>query len=205
MKVSREQVAIHRRRILEAASVLFRESGFDAIGVDAVMKEAGLTHGGFYGHFESKEDLIAQACAHGLAMADDSWTASADPIAALAAAYLNQEHCDNPGEGCVLAALGADVARQGTGVRHAFTDGFRLRIDQLARLMPGRSRAARRRRAIATWAGLAGAMVLARAVDDPALSREIQKAGVATFGEKPPDDRRRVRARRVRARRAAAR
>ncbi len=203
MKVSREQVAIHRRRILDAASRLFRQKGFDAVGVDAVMKEAGMTHGGFYGHFASKEDLMARACAHGLALADDSWAAAAYPVAALAAAYLDQEHCDNPGDGCVLAALGADVSRQGKGVRHAFTAGFRERVDQLARLMPGHSRAAQRRRAIATWAGLVGSMVLARAVDDPALSREIQKAGVATFGEKPPDDRGRVRARR--GRRAAAR
>lgn len=183
MKVSKEQVARNRAHILEAAGRLFREGGFDAIGVDAVMKEAGMTHGGFYGHFESKQDLMARSVAHALEQADESWAAGPVPMAALAAAYLSQDQCDNPGEGCALAALGSDVARQSPAVRRVFTDALRTRIDRLAGVLPGTSPAARRRTAIAAWAGLVGAMVLARAVDDPALSREIRRVVVASTGE----------------------
>jgi TetR/AcrR family transcriptional repressor of nem operon len=186
MKVSREQVAKNRRRILEAASKLFRQKGFDGVGVDAVMKEAGLTHGGFYGHFESKDDLVAQACEHALVNADDSWRSAADPLATLAAAYLNAEHCANPGDGCVLAALGPDISRQPAGARRAFTDSVRTRIDQLSTLLPGRSPSARRKQAIAAWAGLVGAMVLARGVDEPSLTEEILEVGRKVFGGKVP-------------------
>src|SRR5882672_8982346 len=93
MKVTRERAAENHRRILEVASRLFRDHGFDGVGVDAIMKQAGLTHGGFYGQFKSKDDLIAQACAHALAGADVSWASAADPAAALAAAYLAPENC----------------------------------------------------------------------------------------------------------------
>jgi TetR/AcrR family transcriptional repressor of nem operon len=184
VKVSREQVAENRRRILTAASKLFREKGFDGVGVDAVMQSAGLTHGAFYGHFQSKEDLVAHACSHALADTDESWRSSSDPLRALAALYLNAEHCKNPGGGCLLAALGPDVARQSGAARRAFADALRIRIDSLAKLHAGSSAVQRREKAIATWAGLVGAMILARAVDDPALADEILKAGVAVFGDK---------------------
>lgn len=184
MKVSREQVAENRKRILDAASKLFREKGFDAIGVDAVMKAAGLTHGGFYGHFASKDDLVAQACAHALAHADDSWTAATDPRAALASAYLDADHCANPGDGCALAALGQDIARQRGDARRVFTEALETRVADLASHLSG-SRTARRDQSVATWAGLVGAMVLARGVDDPALSEEILKIGRSAFGGKP--------------------
>jgi TetR/AcrR family transcriptional repressor of nem operon len=150
------------------------------------MKEAGLTHGGFYGHFDSKDDLVAKACTHALVNADDSWRSAADPQAALAAAYLNPEHCANPGGGCVLAALGPDIARQPADARKALTDSVRTRVDQLATLLPGRSASARRKQAIATWAGLVGAMVLARGVDDPSLTEEILEVGKKVFGGKAP-------------------
>src|SRR3954467_1835598 len=118
MKESREQAAQNRERIVEAAARLFRERGFDGIGVADLMNEAGLTHGGFYGHFSSKDDLIAEASARALgsSLAQFSELArrrAADPLAAIATAYLSKGHRDNPGEGCVLAALGADVSRQG--------------------------------------------------------------------------------------------
>jgi TetR/AcrR family transcriptional regulator, transcriptional repressor for nem operon len=186
VRVSREQMAENRRRIVEAASRLFREKGFDGIGIDGIMKEAGLTHGGFYGHFESKDDLIAHACAHASAAADYSWASAPDPVPVLATAYLSPDHCANPADGCLLAALGSEIPRQDGGARRAFTEDLRARVDQLTSLLPGRSRAARREKAIATWAGLVGAMVLARAVDDASFSDEILKAGVAAFGAKPP-------------------
>jgi TetR/AcrR family transcriptional repressor of nem operon len=184
MKVSREQVAENRKRILKVASKLFREKGFDGVGVDAVMKAAGLTHGAFYGYFSSKEELIDQACAQGLADVDESWRASSDPLTALAGLYLAADHCENPGEGCLLAALGSEVVRQSGDARRALTDALRARIDILAELSPGDSPAARREKAIATWAGLIGALILARAVDDPALTGELLRTGKAVFGGK---------------------
>jgi TetR/AcrR family transcriptional regulator, transcriptional repressor for nem operon len=185
MKVSREQAAQNRERILDAAAQLFRERGFEGIGVADLMKEAGLTHGGFYGHFSSKDDLIAQASARELTRSLALWSkaaeeASGDRLAAIAGIYLTSTHRDNPGTGCVLAALGPDVSRQGPPVRSAVTDYVRSTVDLLTKLVPGKFKAARRQKAISTYATLVGAMVLARAVDDRALSQEILDAGRAS-------------------------
>jgi TetR/AcrR family transcriptional repressor of nem operon len=187
MKVSREQVAEHRKRIVGAASRLFREKGFDGIGVADITKSAGLTHGGFYGHFASKGDLAEQACAEASKL--DAWIALVEharknPLAAIISSYLSARHRDHPGTGCLFAALGPEVARQRGGVRRAFTDGLRTRLDFLATIATGRSKAAKRKKAIATMSGLVGALVLARAVDDPSLSDEILSAAAANFSAK---------------------
>ena len=185
MRVSREQAARNRERILDAAAQLFRERGFEGIGVADLMKEAGLTHGGFYGHFSSKDDLIAQASARELTRSLAYWStvggrASGDRLSAIAAVYLTSRHRDNPGAGCVLAALGPDVSRQGPAVRRTVTDYVRSVCDLLTKLVPGKSKAARRQKAMGTYATLVGAMVLARAVDDRALSQEILDAGLSS-------------------------
>ena len=185
MKVSREQAAQHRERILDAAAQRFRERGFEGIGVADLMKEAGLTHGGFFGHFSSKEDLIAEASARALAQSLARWgkmadRAKGDPLSALAGAYLTSRHRDDPGAGCLLAALGPDVSRQGQAVRRSVSGYVRSAVDLVAKLVPGKSKAARRQKAISTWSTLVGAMVIARAVDDPALSQEILDAGRAS-------------------------
>ena len=185
MKVSREQAAQNRERVVEGAAQLFRERGFEGVGVADLMKKAGLTHGGFYGHFSSKEDLIAEASARALTRSLALWSklaerASGDPLSAIAGAYLTSRHRDNPGAGCLLAALGPDVSRQGTAVRRTVTDYVRSTVDLLAKLVPGKSKAARRQKAITTYATLVGAMVMARAVDDRALSQEILDAGLAS-------------------------
>jgi TetR/AcrR family transcriptional regulator, transcriptional repressor for nem operon len=185
MKVSREQATQNRERIVEAAAQRFRERGFEGIGVADLMKEAGLTHGGFYGHFSSKEDLIAEASTRALSrslalLTELAERAPSDPLSAIADAYLTRRHRDKPGEGCLLAALGPDVARQGPAVRRAATDYVRSTIDLLTKLVPGKSKAAKRRKAISTYATLVGAMVMARAVDDRALSQEILEAGLAS-------------------------
>ena len=186
MRVSKEQAVQNRERIVEAAAQLFRERGFDGIGVADLMKQAGLTHGGFYGHFSSKDDLIAEASARALTRSLVLWgklaeRASGDPLSAVAGAYLASSHRDNPGAGCLLAALGTDVSRQGPAVRHAATDHLRSAFDLVAKLVRGTSKAARRQKAISTYATLVGAMVLARAVDDRALSQEILDAGLASL------------------------
>ena len=185
MKVTRQQAERNRERVLDVAGRLFREKGFDGIGVDDLMKGAGLTHGGFYANFKSKEELAAKSCERTLAELVEGWNevageANGDPLKAIVAGYLSISHRDDPGNGCVLAALGADVARKSPAVRHAVTEGLRPFIELLIRSVSGRSRAARRKRALAIYASLVGAMVLARAVDDPALSKQILQAVAAS-------------------------
>jgi TetR/AcrR family transcriptional repressor of nem operon len=129
--------------------------------------------------------LIAEASARALTGSLAAWSkladrASGDPLSAVAGAYLTGRHRDNPGTGCVLAALGPDVSRQGPAVRRAVTDYVRSVCDLLVKLVPGKSKAARRQKAISTCATLVGAMVRARAVADRALSQEILDAGLAS-------------------------
>jgi TetR/AcrR family transcriptional repressor of nem operon len=193
MKVSREQAAKNRDRIIEVAGRLFRENGFDGIGVADLMKGAGMTHGGFYGHFRSKDDLAAQACRRALARSAEKWAAlaetmRADRLGAIAKSYLSESHRNSPGQGCVLATLGPDAARQGTVVRRAFTQGLQSLVDILERTVTGRSRAARREQALATMAQMVGAMTLARAVDNRELATEILDATLADIMARHADE-----------------
>jgi TetR/AcrR family transcriptional repressor of nem operon len=186
MRVSRAEAAQNRERIIEAAARQFREHGFDGIGVAELMKSAGLTHGGFYGHFASKEDLMAQACARALegsldAMRQVAERDGGDALSAIASAYLSPSHRDQPGEGCALAALGADAARHGSPVRGAFTQGVRSAVDMLTRLLTGKSKRAKRERALTIYASMVGALVLARAVDDAELSDEVLQSVLASI------------------------
>jgi len=187
VKVSREQFTEHRQRILEAAGRLFCEKGFDGVGVDGIMQEAGLTHGGFYGHFGSKADLAAQACAAALGRTTDKWEAmtagrSEDGLAEIVQSYLSKRHRDDPGSGCIFAALGGEVARQSDAVRTTVTQGVRAQLGILEKVVDGRSKAERREQAVAALSGLVGAMVVARLVDDPALSNEILTVAVGAVG-----------------------
>jgi TetR/AcrR family transcriptional repressor of nem operon len=185
MKVSREQAALNRERIVDVAARLFREKGYDGIGVADLMKNAGLTHGGFYGHFASKEDLMIEACQHALNQSLEGWRAkvASDPQRALPAIidnYLTTRHRDQPGSGCPAAAMGVDAARMSPGARPAFTQAtqqqFALLQDLLPDGAPGCTQERRRQQAIATFSAMVGAMVLARSVDDEALSAEILDA-----------------------------
>src|SRR5215468_8712442 len=181
MRVTREQAAENRERIVDAAARLFREKGFDGVGVDAIMQAAGLTHGGFYRHFSSKDALAAEAVARGLAVNAGRQAALAS-LQDVVSAYLSPQHRNDAGGGCMIAAVGCEMARQGKGVRRGLTAYVRDQIEQLARRIGGRGGAARRQQAIATLAGLVGALVLARAVDDPAFSDEILAAARRRFG-----------------------
>lgn len=181
MKVSREQAAANRERIVDAAAALFRANGFDGIGVADIMKAAKLTHGGFYGHFSSKDDLIAQASRRTMARAAANWRrilveAPDHAYAALLEHYLSQRHRDEPGNGCAFAALGNDTARSGKQIRVAFAEGLEPLLDVLTETVPGRNKPARRRKAVAAMATLVGALTLARAVAGTPLSDEILKA-----------------------------
>ena len=186
MKVTREQAAANRDRVLETAARLFRERGFGGIGVADLMHEAGLTHGGFYGQFESKDALAAEACArvHERSMA--RWTTRIERdgragFSAIADAYLSARHRDDPGQGCALPALAADAARREPALRRVFTDGVRKMLEVLDSVMPGRAAARRRECALAVLATMVGGVVLARAVDDPELSDSILAAARASL------------------------
>jgi TetR/AcrR family transcriptional repressor of nem operon len=184
MKVSREQAAENRARVIEVAGRLFREKGFDGIGVADIMKGAGLTHGGFYGQFASKDDLAAEACAQTLDRSIARWTqlaAGEDALAAIVTLYLAPSHRNAPGNGCALSALSGDAVRQPAAVRSVFTRALQSFADILTKLVPGASRAARRRKALATMAGLVGAVILSRAVNDADLSDEILQASAKEF------------------------
>src|ERR1700680_4421880 len=179
VRVTRKQSAANREKVLAGAGTLFRERGFDGIGVADIMKAAGLTHGGFYGQFASKDDLAAEATAR--VLGNRGWqerlTGKTNPSSVdVVRGYLSPRHRDDPGTGCLIAALGSDATRQPRAVRRALTDGFRVRLDAWLKLVPGRSMAARREKALVTMATLVGALIIARAVDDPALSDEVLEA-----------------------------
>lgn len=169
MRVSREQVTENRRTILEAAGRLFRERGFDSVTVAEVMKAAGLTHGGFYGYFKSKDELVAAALAEALA----NVKGPTGGLSAYAAGYLTPTHRDDRACGCPTAALAAETIRQTGGARTELTTGLKRQIERLSRVTPGKNAFQKRRAAIGNWAAMVGAMILARASDDPALSGEL--------------------------------
>jgi len=133
--------------------------------------------------------LIAQACARAFSQSHERWSKMAgrtpdDPLSPIVRSYLSRRHRDDPGTGCALAALGPDIARHGSGVRRVVADGLRSAFNLLSGLVSGKSEAARRQRAISTYASLVGAVIMARAVDDEALSQEILNAvrGVSGSG-----------------------
>ncbi len=169
MRKSREEAAETRKRIVRAAARQFREKGIVATGLNDLMKAAGLTHGGFYKHFASKDQLVAEATA----AAVDSLLkemAAHPTFKSAVAAYLSTRHRDNPASGCPLAALGDELARSGKEARAAATAGFVRLVDILA----GEAcNAAARRRALVAAATMIGAVTMSRLVTDPELSAEI--------------------------------
>ncbi|WP_148873879.1 TetR/AcrR family transcriptional regulator [Serratia marcescens] len=166
MKVSKEQVRKNRMRIVETASELFRERGYDGVGVAELMSAAGLTHGGFYKHFGSKADLMAEAMSCGFMRATES-TAGEDREK-FVENYLSRPHRDNRGKGCVMSALGIDAARQSEPIKEAFAAGMERQLAVLGNEHETRADL------IATFAQLVGALVLSRACpDNSALADEI--------------------------------
>lgn len=170
MKVSAIQKAEHRTMILDAAATLFRERGFDDVTVAQVMDAAGLTHGGFYGHFASKEDLIAKALAHAL---EKTTPGVPDSFAGYAEAYLTREHRDARGIGCPFSALGGEVVRASSDARRAMTEAMKLRLDILGATAPGSTPQTQRGAAIAGLSAMVGALILSRVSDDPDFAEEI--------------------------------
>jgi TetR/AcrR family transcriptional repressor of nem operon len=180
MKVSREHARLNRAHVVEVAGTEFRRHGFDGIGVADLMKAAGLTHGGFYGNFASKDDLAAEASAQAIAettsVVAGRIAGADDPLAAFVELYLSPEHRDNVAQGCVLAALAPDAARGSPALHQAFEQGVEDYLALLAPLSPGETESARRQAAMATVATAVGALVLSRTVADRALSDAILAA-----------------------------
>ncbi len=174
MKTSKANVEANRAKLLEAAADGFRQHGFDGVKVADVMQAAGLSHGGFYTYFESKDDLVAQACAASLErQAGRLKAVKGDPKVELEAyitRYLSTKNRDEPGQACMFPTLAADAARQTEPVRRVFSEGVGDYLDALAVLSDSGEG---REKAITLLSSLVGAMILARAVEDESLSDEI--------------------------------
>jgi TetR/AcrR family transcriptional regulator, transcriptional repressor for nem operon len=167
-------------RIVKIASRRFREKGLAGVGIADLMKEAGLTVGGFYKHFDSRDALVAEA----VSSAFGGWKRRVDAAASGGPAvsyakliddYLNEAHRDDPGTGCAFSTLAGEIARSNKRTRALATEQIRNDIQLLAGLLPGKDKHAARSKAILTFSALVGAMVLARAVSDEALSIETLK------------------------------
>ncbi|OGB14552.1 MAG: TetR family transcriptional regulator [Burkholderiales bacterium RIFCSPLOWO2_12_67_14] len=171
-------------RIVQAAARAIRRSGYDGTGVADIMKEAGLTHGAFYAHFESREAMLAEAADRAGAEANAVAArviAAAPPEQALRAmmqAYLSKEHLVSIETGCPISALGSEMPRQSPEVRHAATRRIKEMIDLIARQSPDWGQPGAHERALVTAATMVGTLVLARAVDDPALSDALCSAAL---------------------------
>lgn len=181
MRVSRAQAAENRQNVINEASRLFREHGFDGIGLKDLMQGAGLTQGAFYKQFASKADLAAQAAGQAMASGKRRWMAAAeanpqDPLGAVIAFYLSMEHRADRTDGCPIVALGADAARQNADVKAAFEAGIREYLDMLGPWVGDAESDAPSGRAMAIASTMIGAMVIARCVNDERLSRQFLDA-----------------------------
>ncbi|MDP9606483.1 TetR/AcrR family transcriptional regulator [Variovorax sp. NFACC27] len=171
-------------RIVVAAARAIRRSGYDGTGVADIMKEAGLTHGAFYAHFESREAMLAEAagraCAESAAAAADvvANVSSEQALECMLRTYLSQEHLEQIEMGCPLAALGSETPRQAPEVRRVTTRHIKAMIDLVARQSPDWGQSGAHERALVTIATMVGTLLLARAVDEPALSNSLREAAL---------------------------
>ena len=167
--------------MLTAAARLFRERGYDGVGVDAIMNEVGLTAGGFYAHFPSKEALFAEAVTtafskgQAFGQAKSAYADPSDALRALINGYLSRSHRDMVGEGCPLPVLTPDVARSDASTRESYEQQFLYYLSEVESLLPQGSTVSRDR-ALALMAQCVGGLMLARAVNDQELSNRILKA-----------------------------
>ncbi|HJZ15388.1 MAG TPA: TetR/AcrR family transcriptional regulator [Stellaceae bacterium] len=179
MRRSKQDAAETRRRIIIAAAAEFRRNGITDTSNSDLMAAAGLTHGGFYRHFESKDQLVAEACDAAVRSMVDKFAAAAvgksarRRLGAATARYLSTDHRDDPAHGCPLAALGSEVARCDEGVRSAATDGFRRLVAIIAAQYEGTRPDLAKQRALAAASMMIGALTMSRIVTDPELSSEI--------------------------------
>jgi TetR/AcrR family transcriptional repressor of nem operon len=178
MRVSRIQAEENRQKVIDVASRLFREHGFDGIGLKELMKGAGLTQGAFYKQFASKADLAAQASTRALENGYRRWSDAAasnpeDPLGAVIAFYLSADHRAERMNGCPIAALGSEAARQDADVKASFEAGIRQDLAMLERYIGASTGAAAARRAMAALSTMVGAVILSRAVNDADLAQHF--------------------------------
>ncbi|MBB3226592.1 TetR/AcrR family transcriptional repressor of nem operon [Luteibacter sp. Sphag1AF] len=171
-----------RQRILDAAASRFRAEGIEAVGVVSLMNDVGLTQGGFYNHFSSKEDLVRETLTGGFCAARDALRALVatgdDGLATLVDHYLSTQHRDHPESGCAAAALAPEIGRRTAATREVFTGGVKAMVELIGDQLPeDLTREARQARALAVYGSLVGSLALARAVDDEALSEQMLKSG----------------------------
>jgi TetR/AcrR family transcriptional regulator, transcriptional repressor for nem operon len=179
MRVSRVQAAENRETVINVASRLFRERGFDGIGLKDLMQAAGLTQGAFYKQFASKDDLAAQAARRAMESAFQRWSTAAaanpeDPLGAVIAFYLSMDHRADRMDGCPVVALGADAARQGADVKASFEAGIREYLEKLGNWVGDGEEPSGK--AMAILSTMVGAVVLSRAVNDERLSKRFLQA-----------------------------
>jgi TetR/AcrR family transcriptional repressor of nem operon len=195
MRVSREKAQENREQIIETAARLLREHGFDGIGVADIMKAAGLTHGGFYRNFASKNDLTVKASEH--AIADTiallkNGLAQQQPQYALRAvveSYVSSAHRNDPGSGCILPALAADAARRDDpALRAVFFTAIQFYLDQIAKLSSAHPRAIGSRHPAAILSEMVGAVILSRVIADNPLADSLISAVVADIVGPSPEN-----------------
>lgn len=178
MRVSREKFAENRQKIIDAAGVMFRENGFDGVGVADIMKSCGLTHGGFYGHFQSKDELQVEVSRALVARVEVRWKeliaqSPERPLEALVEHYVSWCSVDDPGNSCVFVSLMDEVARSTGAVREIFNDGLSALVTILAEIVPGKTPEERRANGFTTLSSMMGAVSLARAVESRELAAQF--------------------------------
>jgi TetR/AcrR family transcriptional regulator, transcriptional repressor for nem operon len=193
MRYSREHKLETHARIVKRAAVRLREKGAHGIGVADLMKDAGLTHGGFYAHFDSREALVIEAFSHAMDRSTERWCKVAEQtppeqrMAAIVDAYLTPVHRDDPGHGCAIPTLGAEIARESPRTRKAFAAKLEEMIDALAAQIPDLPRKIARKQATAMIATMMGTLVMARVAGNGEFSEEILGSGrEAVLGRSAP-------------------
>jgi TetR/AcrR family transcriptional repressor of nem operon len=183
MRYSKEHKQETHERIVKRAAVRLREKGAHGIGVADLMKEAGLTHGGFYAHFDSREALVIEAIAHIMDKSTKRWRELAEQmpperrLASIVDSYLSAAHRDDPGHGCAVPTLGAEIARESPKTRKAFAAKLEQMIDALASVIPDVPPKAARKQAIAILGTMMGTVVMSRIAGSGEFSDEILTAG----------------------------
>ena len=183
MRYSKEHKQETHARIVKKASVRLREKGAHGIGVADLMKEAGLTHGGFYAHFDSRETLVIEAFGYAMDRSTERWRKVAEQtppdkrLATIVESYLTPVHRDDPGHGCAVPTLGAEIARESPKTRKAFAAKLEQMIDMMADQVPDVPRKTARKQAMAAVATMMGTLVLSRIAGSGEFSDEILASG----------------------------
>lgn len=185
MKVTKDQAAANKEAILTAASRMYRKKGIDGIGIGELSRSVGLTHGGFYGQFPGgKEQLASEAVTRTFESNIQEWQ-DAKSVPELIKRYLTQGHMNNWTEGCPIPALAVDVARAGGTVSSSFTKGIEQLIETLMALVEGETHDEKHQESLRILSSIAGAMMIARALDNPELSQQFLQSVINAWPAVP--------------------